>query len=732
MTTPTYTINTPLINYFLYKDGPNMGCPLINGTIEFFTESDHSILADTYSDISDPDNPVVNTNPIVLDAVGSCPVIYLQDIYYFIVIKSQEGQTIQTYTFYRGAAFTGGNTPGSVDPSRNLIANGQFNYPIQFYKTNEAKGQISKINTNVAFGWEFIQNDQSKDNFVFFDDIANEILEARPLNQIRVTSNISTTQSSKDLQAKFGHVAIFEGQPLTFSCQLINLTAGTVPIVISIEKNYGALGSPTTITPIATFDVTQVRTKFIVNFTSPTVAGSTIGSGNYDAIRISYPVNQGISIGLTNVNLQIGTIIDPIFLNEDISSEKSQIIGNSTFLTPASLYENYSHMRYVEGNYYPVSTSGIINFCSSGASFPDKLEIETPGQTLKVSDYSENNIPFQRLYDVIGNTYGGQGELIVTSSSNVVTGKSSVGAVERSAWTTGTVGTAFTITNTVIGLKYGLNVEYFPGGTGRELEFTWTDTFAINRISWPNGNKLYPDGVVGNGFLVKPITEIAGMETSDIDVGSPTTQPKSKVTFISNSVASYQTYQQSDAFYNVSHYLEFGVDVSNNVRGAYGNRIPSPVHSSSSAIIRFKVDGAFGPFPGFNPVGILHTIDFNMISSQTVSQNVSRFITEIANPFEWTITILSPPAPGQYFEYSAGPSLTGVEYYGWYTVNGAGIDPVVAGKTGVQIDILSTDSINQISTKTAKAMNSLDFKLPTPGIDLPTLPSTLTSYFINL
>src|SRR5258708_31964946 len=139
-----YKINTPLINYFLYKDGPKINTPLIAGTIDFFSDVDHTQRADTYSDISDPDNPVVNTNPIVLDANGSCPVIYLQDIYYFIVIKSEEGEVIRTYTYYKGASFDGGGiTPITIDASSNLLTNGQFTYPIKFYKTSDPVGKIT-------------------------------------------------------------------------------------------------------------------------------------------------------------------------------------------------------------------------------------------------------------------------------------------------------------------------------------------------------------------------------------------------------------------------------------------------------------------------------------------------------------------------------------------------------------------------------------------------------------
>ncbi len=47
------------------------------------------------------------------------------------------------------------------------------------------------------------------------------------------------------------------------------------------------------------------------------------------------------------------------------------------------------------------------------------------------------------------------------------------------------------------------------------------------------------------------------------------------------------------------------------------------------------------------------------------------------------------------------------QYYIWYLVNGAGVDPMVTNRTGVPVNVLSGDTAANVATKTAAALNSL-------------------------
>lgn len=75
--------------------------------------------------------------------------------------------------------------------------------------------------------------------------------------------------------------------------------------------------------------------------------------------------------------------------------------------------------------------------------------------------------------------------------------------------------------------------------------------------------------------------------------------------------------------------------------------------------------------------------------------------------------------PGQYFTFQAGNN--GTKYYGWYRVDGVGTDPAVSGRTGVLINILSTDTDAQVATKTAAAINALSDFSATSLADIVTV-----------
>lgn len=745
-TLPIYTINTPLINYFIYKNGSRMNTPLVNGKIHFYRDLARTEEADTYSDISDPLNPVVNTNPIDLSAVGSCPPIYLQDIEYFITIKSEEGGEDATINNYRGATFNQ-DTNNLNDSTNNLLANGQYSYPIIFNRTDEPVGTIDEPYTNVAFGWYFAQDAGATGNSVTFNNVSNELIEGAPQFEVVVSSTTVTGDTTKYLGGIYGSATSFEGDELTFCIQMVNKNlSGTVPVTISIEKNFGAGGSATIITDIETFDVSGTRSKFTVTFTNPSSVGSTVGTGNYAALRINFPLNQFFSVGATNALLQLGSFEDPIYIGQDFSMEVAQSIGSSTQMELSGLKDNYSQMTYSDGLYFPLSQSGAIIMSAAAIDFPDKLEIETPGQTLPVSGYSEKNIPYSRLFNVIGTTYGSAGDLIVTSNANVVSFTASVGSRQRSAYTNGDIGSGYVIANPVVGLRYEFDLTV-DALDDKKVIMTWIAMFAINQNHPFPFNAPIQSGALGNYYRAgtagyNPSSwGSQALLTTTINPGSGIQQPSASISFVSENLNSYRSFTQEGiieagaAIIQVSgNLLDFGINASNNTRGTYRNRT-LPTHISptfSPGLIRFRVDGTFGPMPEFVPGSLLYTIDFNILTSESLKQNVARFVREIANPFVWTITINSAPTAGQYFLYSAGPSDTGTEYYGWYTVNGVGVDPAVGTRTGVEIAILSTDSTAIIAEKTAAAINSLTFDLPTPGTHLPALPSALTSYYINL
>lgn len=79
----------------------------------------------------------------------------------------------------------------------------------------------------------------------------------------------------------------------------------------------------------------------------------------------------------------------------------------------------------------------------------------------------------------------------------------------------------------------------------------------------------------------------------------------------------------------------------------------------------------------------------------------------------------------EYFTLSS-PST---DYYVWYDIENGSIDPAVAGRTGIEVDILATDTAAEVATKTANAIAAKGggtvFDVPTPTGSILTISNTV-------
>lgn len=70
-----------------------------------------------------------------------------------------------------------------------------------------------------------------------------------------------------------------------------------------------------------------------------------------------------------------------------------------------------------------------------------------------------------------------------------------------------------------------------------------------------------------------------------------------------------------------------------------------------------------------------------------------------------TVADVAGSLAGKYFTLNSAQDQN--QYYFWYVVSGSGTDPMVAGKTGIQININTGDSANTVAAKTLNVINSL-------------------------
>lgn len=110
--------------------------------------------------------------------------------------------------------------------------------------------------------------------------------------------------------------------------------------------------------------------------------------------------------------------------------------------------------------------------------------------------------------------------------------------------------------------------------------------------------------------------------------------------------------------------------------------------NTAEIIIYNKVDGpASDPFDGPGA----HATNFDPI--ETATPGVDPLPDQLGN---------------QYFFVNAATADGGAEYYLWFNVDGEGVDPgPIAGKTGIEVDIFSTDPANGVANAVQSALQTL-------------------------
>lgn len=718
------TFNNLVFTANILPNGVNV--PLAGGFLFFYADEDHTLQLPTYSDVSDPNNPVVNTNPIQLGASGECPLFYLQNRLYYIVITDYTGDQadpVHTVEHYNPA-----DQQVISSFNNNFIANPQFNYPIEFWKSTDDVGEVSQPSTFVAWGCEFLEDeDTDTENIITFNPVSGLEIEGHPINELVLDSDtVSSAETLKDFRWTIGAVDINAEGNMTFSAQMISKTGSPIPTVLKIERFFGEGGSPTEIITITTFSVTSTRQKFTFSFILPTIIGKVIGDGNYLAVRLVPGLKTVCTFGITNVLVMPGNVANPVFVDEAQAFTKSQILGVSTDISEAGLPQNYSPYYYTDGTIFPLPDTGtiVLEPNTTKQVFREKCD----GSSRKVKDYSPNDIPYKRLYDVIGNTFGGSGELIASADEDTVTVSSAAGARPKSAWSAGT--TSFTVTNTVLGLRVGIK---FVDNGNLTVSGTFSDKFTPSQTPPPLDTASPGAGAFHRGTAavmnywgtVGGAINAANIGIVTTDPGSPTVNSTFTMTFTDLNPNEYKTRTVSVSGGPViSSFLECST-FSNN------SRTTVPGNFSVNQMIIFSLDGVYDGlpgFPGFQSIAFANSFVVPFKSVDSIQQNVKTFVDYLSNPFVFTIKINSPPLASQYLLISSETT----DFYPWFTVDGVGTDPMIPSRTGIQVDTFTGQTVEQIAVLLAEAIDNLEFSLPAPA-DLPALVgSSKVSWYINL
>jgi hypothetical protein len=666
--TSFYVINSPLVNYFFYNftttaGGPNL--PLDGGFIFFFADEDHSVMLPTYSDVSNPSEPVVNTNPIELNAIGACPIFYLEDRSYYIVITDKNGDldnpvwTIEHYN-PSGAA-------GNADFSTiNYIPNGQFllhnNLPAE---GEYEEGQIREAITPIAYGgFTFEVPDPTtsinKVTFERYDEWA-----ANPPSNPVYSAKIEcvepdTGDNKKDWCIKFNSVNRFASatQQYTFGFVGIDNLGGNLPLDLVLIKNFGTGGDAEEETVLTTFNLDSVEKSFYFAFVFGTNEDKVIGSEGDDYVKLALraPVNESSDFNIVNEQLRPGTLVNPQYPETTQRQDVSAGLGGAFPLpyedgTDIGLYP----VRTKDGWRYDDSVVGSVwKFFVEEA--PDGFVPADNQTSYPYTGYSDNGIPYKRIADKwwianLQHYISGTGKQFVTMQEVAGAGQNLTLAINEfgsfTAAANGAVSPGFTFASVHAGDNYSMTGYYSPDAVYIRMHDAGTFGAPTNGDSGFNLiNYRNLPGI--NGFvLIQSVTTPAGLAGKYFTIDTPAL-----------------------AYY-----------------------------------VWFKVDGA-GSDPTPGGTGIL----VNLQSTYSAVEAAQHIAAALSGQQLTNILFVAGSAvpASSYWTFTCALG----DFYVYYIKDGAGSDPALSGKIGIRVNISESMSAPDVANYTLSAINRAYIGMP--------------------
>jgi hypothetical protein len=727
---------------------PSIHDPVTGGVLaqaEFsFFEKDKVTLKPVYTS---PDRSLEYANPLILDSVGSEPPIYYDtDEEYWIEIRRPPAAGCACMTgdliypgffFFPGLSGSGSATGEEV---YNFISNGQFKNKIIFNNPGESLGVISEQTTPIAMGWTLNASSPVFNNDLFFKfvDVEADPLffnTGNPVNVLDVQCN-STEYLLMELDTPIGHAARLKNEDVTLSLTGKELNSQTVTISVSIRQIYGGSIPPvTTKVGDIVLDSTSVALKSLI-FNMPSLINDVSDSDQSRCnLVLQFPNQSAFHLQLTNIQLERGVINNPSYIEQPGSlSDAKSFFDNFIFpdserpdeISKILNFKAYDRLIYNNGKFGWQSMAGLFSPVVKTA-VPDEMELVN-GQEVKRTDYTASGIPYERLWRVWGNTFGGTSGWVSTSSGSTLTISSAGGAKEKSVFTVGDLGTKITLTKVQEGLPLGIYAT--PHESINKVKVEFFHPFAPNKsaATVPVTVGLVQDGQ-NFGFFKRIYDAFRFVTFVDLTPGSPTTWASSLIEFNTPNVFNYETIQDSVGTLGVwpARFFEFSsFDLA--TRGSY-----APTGTTKSAmVIRIAVDGKEDP-PSYL-TGVEHTTIIQFSTHLSLADNLKTFIEQVNSQFSYTITFNVAPNASEYFFISDGitrsdQSASALDYYVWAKVDGIGTDPAVAGRVGIQVDFNSADSLEVIAKKYSDVLNSATFQFPNAN-DLPNIPDNKLAWAV--
>lgn len=677
------------------------GQTISDGNVFWYSQTNPTIPKSVYSQTSllPLPNPTAIVNGKLVNEFGDSvkPIYRLTDDegnseLYFVQVRLNDNFTPETGTLVE----TRENWPpvtitGSSEALTNLenfAINGQFRWnTTPSEQVAGLTGLIQQSVTPIAAGnWLFVRDDTSTaTDYVTFFRYPQYVGD--PLQSPRYAVQIATTAPDsndvrKDLVLQYNDVNKFSSdtQIYTYAFQAQTLDGSTRPVTLFLRRNFGTGGtvSPDEEVLLASFMINDQLSIYQIQFIPGIPTGTLIGTNDDDYVQIGLRFETNIvqSYQMTNFAMFAGELVIsdfPITTSRDFLVRSSFLdeeeVGNYNLYlkpirTPRGFEFDYGEIGRIETRSYP-SQRPFFD--------PDTNLMFCAGQSIKIDSYSPLGVPMRRLWErgiynaTLGvNNFGNGSAFISTGVENpasvnytFVSPNQVANAVPVNAGTS-----PFTFNLVSGGFASNFNYNVFYGSLNSAAQSSTVNFIGVSNLISATPVPTPTVGTVpGLSLFVKSLLGI----------------PEFVFYFTNAAVGMEGTYFQfTDASLTLYYcwYQVNGVGVDP-APGGIGILVNLPTGSTAPQIA----------------IATAQTLRGHPCSRVLYTNGAS-----VSGGNYWTFDTYAPSTAGN--------------FYVWYTVDGAGVDPALANRTGIQVNINSGNTDQQVQATTHAALNAVYYAVP--------------------
>jgi hypothetical protein len=662
---PQYFIAPSLEEYFVDKD---TGLPLAAGVVRFYKDQARTEPKVIYTISGSPPNYsyVSLGSEITLSAVGTFQddngnnVLPYYKPYdddgnvelYYITVDSEGGVRQFTREGYPNIIDSAANT---TDGILNFIPNPQFlvHSDVPVTPLNDTGKIVESVTILGQGGWTYeIPPGSSTTDFVTFERYGAYVTNPTGNPRYAVKVNCQSPNGAdayKDLRVKFDDVNKFASDTDQYTFTFTAASLGTdLDIELVLIKNFGTAGSTSTTTSIKSFTLTPTEQIFHATFSFGDNAGKTIGPDDDDYLQLAIAFPTNASF--TAELTDFGLFAGSLILDEFPATTDADMQARS--IVPAIPAYDSSDL------YLPLvlTPSGLIySHADIGKVYPALYITPNAGELLcngaqyETEAYSSDGIPYRRLQAVL-NTSG-----IPKYGTGAAYLTAYIAAAGNLRIPTNAAGAVTNATAATSG--FVVDIDHTGG------------TYGLKAFTYGSGVIVISDAI---GTVTPPAAGTSGFTI--VDVRNLT---------------------------NTRHIFTIVATGSTGLEGKYFTFSTT----TTNYYMWFKVNGV-GVDPAPGGTGIM----VNLPSGALVDE-VERFIREALSGYQITSVYQNNAASITSGSYFTLETLT-QGYYIWYRKDGAGIEPIVPGKKGIRVDIVTGDTNVQVGQKTANTINDKYFAVP--------------------